>query len=435
MQVSVETTTGLERKVTLGIPAEQIDSEVEKRVADTARKARLDGFRAGKVPKKVIRQRFGDSIRGEVLGEVINSSFQQALSQESLNPVGQPQIDILKNEAGQDLEVEAIFEIFPEIELADASVLEIEKPVAEVTDENVQTMIAKLREQNATYTEVERAAADKDKLNIDFVGKVDDEEFAGGSAEGHDLVLGSGAMIDGFETGLVGAKVGDKISLDVTFPEDYGNEELQGKPAKFEVTVNTVSEAELPALDEAFFKQFEVEGDLAAFEAKVRENMDKQLTDTVKGSIKQQVMDGLYEINKFDLPAAMIKQEIDAMRQQSIQQFGGAAENFDSSILPDEMFSEQAERRCALGVIMSKAVPTYEIKPEREQIMAFIDDVAQSYDDPDQVKSMYMSDENMLQQVQLLVSEDLVVEKVLEMAKVTEANQSYDDVIKAAAAR
>ena len=434
MQVSVEATEGLERKLTVAIPAEQIDTEVNNRIASTAKKIRLDGFRPGKVPRKVVKQRFGDSVRAEVISELANQTFQKAVMQEELRPVGQPSIEPTKNEEGQAFEFVATFEVYPEVELADCSSISVEKLTADVSDDDIHGMIDKLLDQQSTWEAVERAAADGDQVNIDFAGTKDGEAFEGGSAEGTDLELGSKRMIDGFEAGLEGAKAGEERVLSLTFPDDYHSEDLKGAAVEFKVTVNTVSEKKLPEMDAAFFAKFEVDGDLEDFKVKVRENMTSQLADAIERHTKQQVMDALFENNKVDLPAAMVADEVNALRQQSLTQFGAAAENFDMSLLPDTLFEEQARKRVALGVILSQAVEHFEVKPDREQLIAFIEDLAASYDEPEEVKKHYMSDDTRMQQVQLMLVEKTVVEKVLEVAQVTEKASSYDDVVQTAQA-
>ena len=435
MQVSVETTEGLERKLTVEIPADQIDGEVKKRVADTAKKIRLDGFRPGKVPAKVVKQRFGDSLRAEVIGEMASQSFQQAVTQESLRPVGQPRIEETQNTEGQALQFTATFEVYPEIELADPAELKLERLAAEISADDIEAMIGKLRDQQSSWTEVERAAAEGDQLNIDYTGTRDGEAFDGGSAEGSDLELGSKRMIEGFEAGLVGAEAGQQHTLNLTFPEDYHAEELKGAAVTFEVTVNRVSEKTLPALDDEFFAKFDVsEGGLDAFKEKVQENMQRQLKDVAENHLKQQIMDGLVEQNAIDLPAAMIAEEIKGLRQQSLAQFGGAAENFDLSLLPDELFEEQARKRVALGVILSRVVEKYEIEPDRERLVAFVDEIASSYEDPEEVRNHYLGDESRLQQVQMMVMESMVVEKISDVAQLSEKSCSYDEALAAAQA-
>lgn len=432
MQVSVESTEGLERKLTVEIPAEQIDSEVKKRLSSTAKKVRIDGFRPGKVPLKVVKQRFGEALRAEVVSEIANQSFRQAVMQEDLKPVGQPSIEPKRNEEGENFEFIATFEVYPEIELADCADLKLEKLVSEVTDEDIDSMIEKLRDQKATWETVDRAAAEGDQLNIDFSGTKDGEAFEGGSAEDTDLELGSKRMIDGFESGLVGAKAGEERVLNLTFPEEYHAEDLKGAAVEFTVKVNAVKEKKLAELDDAFFADFDVEGGLDDFKVNVRENMTKQLKDAIDAKLKQQVMDGLYDNNSVDLPAAMIADEVNVLRQQSLSQFGAAAENFDMSLLPDDLFTEQAQRRVALGIILNSAVEKFEIKPDRDAVMAYVDEIASSYDSPEDVRNQLLSDENQLQQIQLMVVEKNVVEKISEVAQVSEKACSYEEAVQAA---
>ena len=434
MQVSVEATEGLERKLKVAIPAEQIDTEVNNRISSTAKKIRLDGFRPGKVPRKVVKQRFGDSVRAEVLSELANQSFQKAVMQEELRPVGQPSIEPTNNAEGEAFEFVATFEVYPEVTLADCSEIKVEKLTAEIGDSDIQEMIDKLLDQQATWEVVERAAANGDQVNIDFAGTKDGEAFEGGSAEGTELELGSKRMIDGFEAALEGAKAGKEVVLNLNFPDDYHAEDLKGAAVEFKVTVNSVSEKKLPEMDEAFFAKFDVAGGLDDFKANVKDNMTGQLADAIERHTKQQVMDGLFDNNQVDLPAAMVADEVNALRQQSLSQFGAAAENFDMSLLPDTLFEEQARKRVALGVILSEAVEHFEIKPDRDKLMAFIDDLASSYDDPEEVKKHYKSDDNRMQQVQLMLVEKTVVEKVLEVAQVTEKASSYDEVVQSAQA-
>ncbi|RZV53924.1 MAG: trigger factor, partial [Pseudomonadales bacterium] len=292
-------------------------------------------------------------------------------------------------------------------------------------------MIEKLRTQRGEWSEVDRAAKDGDQVNIDFLGTRDGEPFDGGSADAFDLTLGEGKMITGFESGLEGAKAGDERNLKLTFPSDYHAEELAGANVEFAVTVNAVKEMSKPELDATFFAAFEVDGGYDEFRDKVSENMHTQLADAIESHLKQQVMDGLVEQNEVELPGVMIEQEIEALREQTISRFGGNAEDFDRSLLPDEMFTEQAHKRVALGVILNHLVKQYEIRPEREQIIEFIDDIAQSYENPDEVRNLYMSDESRLQQVNMMVVEKLVVEKITEMAEPGEKTGSYDEVMAA----
>ncbi|MBU3070078.1 trigger factor [Aestuariicella sp. G3-2] len=434
MQVSIETTTGLERRMTVGIPAEQVETEVTKRLQEATKTVRLNGFRKGKVPLKVVKQRFGAGVRQEVLGEFMSRSFYDAVQQEDVKPAGQPSIEPKEMAEGKDVEFVATFEVYPEITLGDTSSFEIEKLVAEVQDSDVDNMIDVLRKQQATWTQVDRAAQTDDQVNIDYTGTKDGEEFEGGKAEGQDLVLGSNSMIPGFEDGLVGLKAGDEKVLSLSFPEDYHAEELKGAAVEFAVKVNSVSEQELPELNAEFFSKYGVEGDdEAQFRADVRKNMERELKNAAKSKLKNQVMDKLIEANEVELPKALVAGEIEALRNQMMQQFGGAQPNLDlKSLLPDEMFSEQAERRVALGLIVGEVVKASEIKVDSDRVREMVEELASTYQDPEEVVNYYFNNRELLAGVESVVLEDQVVDHILDGAKVTETNSTYEEVIKPA---
>ncbi len=431
MQVSVETTSGLERRMTVGIPADRIQNEVNKRLQQTAKRARVDGFRPGKVPMSVIRKRFGASAHQEVIGEVIQSSFYEAVMQEKLNPAGAPSVEPKSMEEGKDFEYIATFEVYPEVALAGFEGISVERPESEVTDADVDTMLETLRKQNTRFEAVERAAENGDQVTIDFVGKIDGEAFQGGAANGTNLVLGSGRMIPGFEEGLVGAKAGDSLTLNVTFPEDYQNLDLAGKAAEFETTVQAVAAPALPELDDEFFAKFGVtEGGLDGFRAEVRKNMERELRQAIKTKVKAQVMDGLLESNTVEVPKALISSEIDRLREQAGQQFGGA--NFDVSQLPAELFEEQAKRRVSLGLIVAEVVKQNDIKPDNDRVRAMVEELASAYQEPEQVVNWYYQNEQQLGEIQSVVLEEQVVDTVLQKAQVTDKKVAYEEAVKPA---
>lgn len=433
MQVSVETTSGLERRLTVGVPAERVDKEVEARLAKAAKTIKLDGFRPGKVPVKVVKQRFGAGVRQEVLGEVMSQSYYEAIQQQSLRPAGQPSIEPKSTDAGRDLEFVATFEVYPDITLSSFSKITVEKPVATVTDADVEQMLETLRKQHAVYESVDRAAKLDDQVNIDYRGTRDGEAFDGGSAEGSNLVLGSGQMIPGFEDGIVGMQAGDSKELALTFPEDYHAEELKGASVIFSIKVNEVKEKKLPELDPDFFAKFGVkEGGLEAFSADIRENMERELKQGIKNRIKNQVMEGLLKIHDIQIPQALVKSEIDALRKQAFQQFGAAAANFDASILPDDLFKSDAERRVSLGLLLAEVVKKQDIKPDAARVRAAIEEFAASYEEPEKVVEWYFSNEQQLASVESMVMEDMVIDRILEEAEVTERDASYEDVMKPA---
>ncbi len=432
MQVSIETTTGLERRLTVGIPAAQVDGEVEKRLKQATKTVRINGFRKGNVPMKVVKQRYGAGVRQEVLGEVLNRSFAEAVQQENVKPAGQPSIEPTKMDEGSDIEFVATFEVYPEIALGDFTAFEIERPTADVAEADVENMIEVLRKQQADWSDVERSAVDGDRVNIDFNGTKDGEEFEGGKAEGQFLVLGSKSMIPGFEDGVIGLSAGDEKTLSLTFPDDYQAEELQGAAVEFAVKVNSVSEQELPGLDEEFFKKYGVEdGGEDKFREEVKNNMDRELKNATKNKIKNQVMEALVAGHELSLPAALVAGEVDALRGQMLQQFGEAAKNIDArSMLPDDMFKEQAERRVALGLIVGEVVKDAAIDVDAERVRGMVTELASTYQEPEEVVNYYYNNQQLLAGVESAVLEDQVVDYILDKAKVTDVASSYDDVIK-----
>lgn len=434
MQVSVEATTGLERRLKVGVPASEVDNAVSEKLKQTARRVRIDGFRPGKVPVSVVKQRFGDGIRAEVLQEVVQNNYARALTEEKLTPAGSPRIEFTQDKAGQDVEFIATFEVFPEVALAEFDGYEFDRQVAEITDADIDDMLANLRKQRAEYKVVERAAADTDQVKIDFVGKVDGETFDGGSAEDQTLVIGSNSMIPGFEDGIVGMKAGETKAVEVTFPEEYGNKELAGKAAVFDITLNEVAEAELPELNEAFFEAFGTKGtDLESFKVEVRQNMEREARNALQAKLKNDVIDKLVEDNQLDVPAALVDEEIGRLQQQAVQQFGGGAE-MDPSSLPRELFQEQAERRVKVGLLMNEVISSGELKPDDNEVRAYIEDQASVYQEPEQVVDYYYSNRELLNQVRAVVVENAAIDYILSKSKVTDATVSYQDAVKTKAA-
>ena len=430
MQVSIESSTGLERQLKIGVPADKIDQEVTDRLQKATKTVSIKGFRKGKVPLRVVKQHYGKGVRQEVIGEIVNSSFYEAIQKEELRPVGQPRIDDLKDAEGQDLEYLAIFEVYPEVKLADLGKVKVSRPVADVTPEDVEKMISVLRDQQASFTVAEKAAEDGDQVNIDFVGTHKKEEFAGGSAEGQDLVLGSNSMIPGFEDGLIGVSAGDETVLKLKFPKDYHSEELKGKAVQFAVKVHSVSEKQMPEMDDNFFKLYGVEaGGEEKFREDIEANMERELRNAIRTKVKNRVMDQLFSLNKVDVPAALISNEITQLKQQMVQQFGGG-QQIDLSMLPDDMFKEKAERRAALGVIVSEVVKVEELTPDADQVRARVDEIASTYEQPQEVVDYYYSKPELLSSVEAVVLEDQVTELVLSKAKVKEEAQPYDEVVK-----
>ncbi|WP_231757087.1 trigger factor [Microbulbifer elongatus] len=432
MQVSIETTSGLERRLTVNLPAEVVDKEVDKRLQQAAKTVRINGFRKGKVPMKVVRQRFGAGVRQEVLGEVMSRSFYDAVQKEQVKPAGQPSIEAKNVTEGENLEYVATFEVYPEVELADLSEVTVERPVAEVTDADVDNMIDVLRKQQSGWKETKRKAQKGDRVTIDFVGRKDGEEFEGGKAEGQQLVLGSGSMIPGFEDGILGMKPGEEKEVEVTFPEDYQAENLKGADAVFTIKVTASEKPELPELNDEFFAGYGVEeGGEERFREEVRGNMQRELKNAALNKVKTQVMDQLFEKHQVEIPAALVAGEVQTLRGQMVQQFGGQIKPEDAAkMLPDTMFEDQAKRRVVLGLVVGEIVKENKLTVDADRVKAKVEELASTYQQPEEVVEYYLNNRELLAGVESVVLEDQVVDFVLDKAKVSEVESSYDDVIK-----
>jgi trigger factor len=423
MQVSVETGEGLERKLTIQVPAETVETEVNNRLNSIKNTVKMDGFRPGKVPLKVVKQKYSGTVLQEVAGELLQSSFREALTQENLTPAGDPVIHAEDLILGQVMEYTATFEVYPEVELAPIADLAIEKVDASVADSDVDNMIDILRKQKMDWTEVDRASANDDRISIDFVGTVDGEKFDGGSASDMPMTLGSGQMIPGFEEKLTGLKASDETTFKVPFPEDYAAKELAGKEAEFAVTVKKVEEPKLPEVDEEFAKAFGVEsGDVEQLKSDIRANMERELDRKLRTVLKGNVMDALVEANPIEVPAATVAQEAETLKKQTEVQTPG-------STLTVDAFMGEAKRRVQLGMILAEVAKTSELKIDADMIKERVEEMAKDYDDPDEFVRYYMGNQEMLSGVQTLVMEDKVVDWIAEQASVSTKNSSFDEVM------
>lgn len=434
MQVSIETLSSLERRMIIEVPAERIESQVESRLQEAARNFNMKGFRKGKVPVKVIRERFGKGVRQEVLGEVMSQSYYEALGQEKVRPAGQPRIEPRSMEEGRNLEFVATFEVYPEVTLGDFSAIAVDRRTADITEADIDNMVETLRKQRQTWQEVERAAQEGDQVTIDFEGRIDGETFQGGAANGTKLVLGSGRMIEGFETGLIGAAKGEQKVLALTFPEKYQNAELAGKAVEFTVTVTAVAEPVLPALDQDFFSSFDVKGGgESEFRAEVKNNMARELKNAVRTSVKNQVVDALLKLHQVDLPKALVASEMQLLRQQTLQQYGGGRK-VDENMLPLDLFGEQAQRRVALGLIMNEIIQQHKLKVDPAAVRKLVEELSESYEQPEEVVSWYYSNKEQLAQVEAMALEEAVIDLILGSATVAEIPCSYEEALRPATA-
>ena len=430
MQVSVETTEGLERKLTIAIPGDRVDMAVNARLQEAAQTIRLNGFRQGKVPLKVVKNKFGKGVRQEVVGELMNQTYFEAIAQESLKPAGQPRIEPTSMDEGKDVEFVAVFEVYPEIELPDFAAIKAERLVAEVSDDDIDEMVETLRKQRQTWVPVERAAADGDMVNIDYVGKKEGEEFQGGKAAGQNLVLGSERMIPGFEDGVIGKSAGDDFTLQLKFPDEYHSEELAGAEVEFELKLNTVSEQSLPEVNEDFYKSFGVEeGGMEAFRKEVSNNMQREMKTASRNKLKTTLMDALISDLEVAIPAALMSNEIQQLKHQTVQQMGGG-QGFDPHSMPDDLFREQAKRRVTLGLILGEVISQEGIQADADKVRDAVEEIAATYESPEEVVKWYYSNEEQLQGIESSVIEDQVFDHIIEQAQMSDKEVSYQDVIK-----
>ena len=398
MEVSIENTGGLSRRMTVQVPAERVDQEVESRLKSMSQTVRLDGFRPGKVPTRVIQQKYGKQVRLEVLDQVINSTLQDALTQEGVRPAGMPDVEHIESDAGQPLEFVATFEIFPELTGSVSYGFSVVRPLVEIAKNDVQEMLENLRKQRATWNEVERPAALDDQVTVDFEGTVDGAAFAGNKAEKMPLVLGSNSMIAGFEEQLIGASAGAEKVLNITFPDDYPSAEVAGKAANFKVKVHSVAERVLPEIDEDFARAFGItEGGVQALTDEITANMERELKGLVKSKMKSQVFDGLLLSNPVEVPASLVESEVKELQQQEGNQ------GLDASAL-----RERAEKRVKLGVIVSEIAKQNQIQLDPDRVRELVETIAASYEKPEEVVQWYYGNQEMLSGVQSAVIEEQV---------------------------
>jgi trigger factor len=431
MQVSVENVSGLERRLKIAVPASQVEQAVNKKINQTARTIKIDGFRVGKVPVDVVKKRYGASIRAEALDDIIRDAYIGALQQTELKIAGFPNIEPISFDEGKDIEFAAVVEVYPEVTVADFAALSVERPTSEVTDADIDTMIANLRRQRATWEESTEASADQDRLTIDFAGSIDGEAFDGGTAQDFNIVLGSKRMIAGFEEQLVGVKAGDELTINVTFPADYQAENLAGKDAQFKINVKKVVKPVLPELNAEFLTAFGVkDGDVEQFRADVRKNMERELRNAIRSKVKASVFEALVSANALEVPKALVAEEITRQREQALKQFGGASAQIKPEMLPDDLFVDNAKRSVALGLLVSAIIEKNEVKVDADRVRTLVDEVAQSYEEPEQVVQWYYGNKEQMAQVQSAVLEDQVVDLILAAAQLSDKAVGYEELLR-----
>lgn len=427
MQVSVEQTGALERRMEIHVPAADIEKAIDARLQSMSRTVRLKGFRPGKVPVKVVRQQFGSQVRQEVLGDVMQSSFNEAVTKENLQPVSGPRIEPISMESGQDLKYRAVFEIFPNVELKGVDGMQITRPAASVGQADVDAMIQHLRAQRPNFVAVDREAKDSDRVTVDFRGTIDGEAFEGGSGENVPIILGAGRMLAEFEAGLRGMKAGEQKTVDLTFPENYPAKHLAGKKAEFALSVKTVEEQQLPELDDEFCKAYGVEeGGIEQLRREVEENMTRELGDAIRARVKQQVMDGLLAANPVELPKSLLDAQVRDLQMEARRRAGGRE---DTPLPPPENFVETAKRRVALGLLVSEVIKSANIQLDRTRVQQKLEELLAQFPDPQQALKMYRDDRQTQRQIESFVLEEQVVDYLAERAQVTEQPATFRELM------
>lgn len=430
MQVSIESLEGLQRKMTVQVPADKITTAIDLKLKQLSKTVKLDGFRPGKVPSSVVKQKFGGQIRQEVIGDVIESSYRDALVQEKVRPAGMPDIQPIDGDDKEGMAYSATFEVYPEIDSIELEAIEIEKQVADISDEDIDNMLNKLLEQRKEWDEVDRAALDGDQVMVDFEGKIDGEVFEGGAGKDMEVEIGAGRMLKEFEEGLVGLKKGEENTVDVNFPEDYHGKDVAGKTAQFTLKANKVSEAKLPELNEELVKSFGVEsGNLEEFKKDVKQNMEKELAQKLKTTLKNTVMAGLLDKNQVSAPSALVDEEIKNLKMQMAQNMGQDASKMDLDSFPDDLYREEGTKRVQLGLLVGELIKIEKIELDKSRFNSALQDMAASYEQPQQVIEHYTKNNDARASLEGMVLEDQVVDHILDKAKVSEKPSNFEELM------
>ncbi|MDY6942020.1 MAG: trigger factor [Pseudomonadota bacterium] len=428
MQSTVEATTGLERRISVQVPSDEVEKRIEDRLRSMGPQVRIKGFRPGKVPAKVVRQRFGQQVRDEVVGELVQSSFADAISEQKIQPAGAPRIETHSFEPGQDLAYTALVEVLPEITLNDFDGEQIERPKVAITDADVDSMLERLRHQHADWEEVERAAQSGDRVVINFVGTIDGEEFEGGRAEDFSVEIGRGQLLESFESGLVGVQPGEATSIELTFPENYQAEDLAGKAAVFEVQVKTVSASRLPEVDDAFAQTLGVsDGGVDKLREQLKESIEREAEQNIKNRVKEAVLDRLCEKNPIELPNVLVDSEIGQLQKEMAGQLGMSGDTPPD--LPRELFEERARKRVALGLLVAELVKENEFTVDPKRVNETIDTIVGGHEHAEMLAQAYRNSPEAMRSVQSMVMEEQVVDWLLDRAEVMDVDMTFEQLI------
>lgn len=432
MQANLETLGSLQRKLNIVVPMAEIETEVESRLKRLSRTVKLAGFRPGKVPFKVVAQQFGPQVRQEVLGDTLQKSFGDAVNQQNLRVAGYPKFDAAPpGEGAAEFSYSATFEVYPEVVVGDVAKAVVKRAKLEVGESDVDKTLEIMRKQRVSYEAADRAAAEGDRVTMDYVGTIDGVEFAGGKAQDQSIVLGQGRFLPEFEKALPGLKAGDSKSFELKFPDDYAGKEVAGKTAVFAVTVKAVAAAKLPEIDAEFAKSLGVaDGDIAKMRAEVRGNLEREVAARTKARTKERVMDALMEVTQIEVPKALVEMEIERLQQMARQDLAARGIPVGDNVpLPADMFEKNAQRRVTLGLILGEVVRGQNLAAKPEQVKAAVEEQAQSYERPEEVVKWFYSSPERLREIEGMVLEENVVAWVLGKAKVEDDALSFDELM------
>jgi trigger factor len=427
MQISVENTGALERRMNIQVPANRVDQAINTRLQSLSRTVRINGFRPGKVPVNVVRKQYGAAVRQEVLEGLVQTTFNEAVTGQNLNPAGGPRIEEFKADEGQDLSYRAVFEVYPEFTLQSFDGLTVKRPVVEVGEADIDAMIDNLRRQQATYAAAERPAQDTDRVTIDFSGTVDGVAFEGGSGTNLPVVVGAGRMLPDFEAGLHGITAGETKQVTVGFPTDYAAANLAGKSAVFTITAHSVEAQQLAEANDEFAKLFGItEGGITKLREEVASNMRRELADNVRNRVRQQLFDGLLAANKIDVPAVLVNNQVRDMQVEAGRQMGAREA---AQLPPAEQFLDGARRRVSLGLVLGEVIKASGLSVDRSRVQVKVQEMVEQYPDPAQALKAFRDNQDAQRQIENLVLEEQVIDWLLERVSVSDEPMTFKELM------
>ena len=430
MKFSFKSKAEVNQSLNIVVPNTDIEEQVSTKLKAAQKDSKLKGFRKGKAPMDVVSSMFGPEIRQEVIWDLASKTFSKLAQEKDLKIVSRPNLIPETLDEGKDAKFKATFEVYPEVSLAKISKISFTNFLCDITDEDLDKTINNLQKRMSQWEPVDEVSKDGDQIKINFVGRIDGEEFEGGTAEDFSVEIGSKSMIKGFEEGLIGLKKGDKKILELNFPEDYGKKELASKPISFDTEVNEVLSPKLPELNEEFFKSTGIEAaDVESYKKEVRTKLEEDLENILKGKVKQSLFDALIAVNEFEVPSAMIDSEISNMKQDTARRMGMDPKEIKEDLFPNETFSDEATKRVKVGILLNKIIEDKELKPDADKVKEIIEERAKNYKDPQQVINYFYSDDEQLRNIESISLEEQVVDALLSEAKSTEENISYEDCV------